>query len=139
VIQLTELQSMRDTLQRAIFSGTRKRQNVRIWHIGTHWAKQEFYDWLRIVLPDDGTYPPGYQHYALKDQDFYCGLCSESRIVRSSGKVEWVPFGLSSSGLPCGFPPSIGIPHNAGRPFLSLMKSKYLRSGVQPATRSLAG
>jgi hypothetical protein len=34
----------------------RKRQNVRIWHIGTHWAKQEFYDWLRIALPDDGTY-----------------------------------------------------------------------------------
>ncbi|MBZ5625742.1 MAG: phage terminase large subunit family protein, partial [Acidobacteriia bacterium] len=70
---------------------SRKRQNVRIWHIGTHWAKQEFYDWLRIVLPDDGTYPPGYQHYAYKDQDFYRGLCSESRIVRSSGKVEWVP------------------------------------------------
>ena len=69
----------------------RKRQNVRIWHIGTHWAKQEFYDWLRIVLPDDGTYPPGYQHYAYKDQDFYRGLCSESRIIRSSGKVEWVP------------------------------------------------
>ena len=36
---------------------SRKRQNVRIWHIGTHWAKQEFYDWLRIVLPDDGTLP----------------------------------------------------------------------------------
>jgi phage terminase large subunit GpA-like protein len=69
----------------------RKRQNVRIWHIGTHWAKQEFYDWLRIVLPDDGTYPPGFQHYAYKDQDFYRGLCSESRIIRSSGKVEWVP------------------------------------------------
>ena len=70
---------------------SRKRQNVRIWHIGTHWAKQEFYDWLRIVLPDDGTFPPGYQHYAYKDQDFYRGLCSESRIIRSSGKVEWVP------------------------------------------------
>ncbi len=69
----------------------RKRQNVRIWHIGTHWAKQEFYDWLRIVLPDDGTFPPGYQHYAYKDQDFYRGLCSESRIIRSSGKVEWIP------------------------------------------------
>ena len=69
---------------------SRKRQNVRIWHIGTHWAKQEFYDWLRIVLPDDGTFPPGYQHYAYKDQDFYRGLCSESRIIRSSGKVEWV-------------------------------------------------
>ena len=70
---------------------SRKRQNVRIWHIGTHWAKQEFYDWLRIVLPDDGTFPAGYQHFAYKDQDFYRGLCSESRIIRSSGKVEWVP------------------------------------------------
>jgi phage terminase large subunit GpA-like protein len=24
-------------------------------------------------------------------QDFYRGLCSESRIIRASGKVEWVP------------------------------------------------
>ena len=32
-----------------------------------------------------------YQHYAYKDQDFYRGLCSESRIIRSSGKVEWIP------------------------------------------------
>jgi phage terminase large subunit GpA-like protein len=69
----------------------RKRQNVRIWHIGTHWAKQEFYDWLRIALPDDGAFPPGYQHYAYKDQNFYRGLCSESRIIRASGKVEWIP------------------------------------------------
>ena len=69
----------------------RKRQNVRIWHIGTHWAKQEFYDWLRLALPDDGSFPPGYQHFAYKDQDFYRGLCSESRIIRSSGKVEWIP------------------------------------------------
>ena len=29
--------------------------------------------------------------YAYKDQDFYRGLCSESRIIRASGKVEWVP------------------------------------------------
>ena len=43
------------------------------------------------MLPDDGTYPPGFQHYAFKDQDFYRGLCSESRIIRSSGKVEWIP------------------------------------------------
>ena len=57
----------------------------------SHWAKQEFYDWLRIVLPDDGMFPPGYQHYAYKDQDFYRGLCSESRIIRASGKVEWIP------------------------------------------------
>src|ERR1035437_7941347 len=57
----------------------------------SQWAKQEFYDWLRIVLPDDGMFPPGYQHYAYKDQDFYRGLCSESRIIRSSGKVEWIP------------------------------------------------
>jgi phage terminase large subunit GpA-like protein len=69
----------------------RKRQNVRIWHIGTHWAKQEFYDWLRIALPDDGSFPPGFQHYAYGDQDFYRGLCSESRIIRANGKVEWIP------------------------------------------------
>ena len=29
-------------------------------------------------------YPPGYQHYAYKDHDFYRGLCSESRIIRAN-------------------------------------------------------
>ncbi len=80
----------------ASVSGTdaaRKRQGVRIWSIGTHWAKQEFYDWLRLELPTDPdeTFPAGYQHYAYGDPDFYKGLCSESRVVRAlSGKVEWV-------------------------------------------------
>lgn len=69
----------------------RKRQNVRIWSIGTPWAKQEFYDWLRLPLPEPGQpFPAGYQHYAYADRDFYRGLCSESRVVRSSGKIEWV-------------------------------------------------
>ena len=76
-------------------SGTdaaRKRQGVRIWSIGTYWAKQEFYDWLRLELPTEPgqDFPPGYQHYAYGDVDFYRGLCSESRIVRASGKIEWV-------------------------------------------------
>ncbi len=34
----------------------RKRQNVRIWSAGTHWAKQESYDWLiRKALADLDT------------------------------------------------------------------------------------
>jgi phage terminase large subunit GpA-like protein len=70
----------------------RKRQNVRIWSIGTHWAKQEFYDWLRLGLPTDPDepFPAGYQHYPYGDPDFYRCLCSESRVVRASGKIEWV-------------------------------------------------
>jgi phage terminase large subunit GpA-like protein len=71
----------------------RKRQNIRIWSIGTHWAKQEFYDWLRLGLPTDPDepFPPGYQHYAYGDDQFYKGLCSETRVVRAaSGKIEWV-------------------------------------------------
>jgi phage terminase large subunit GpA-like protein len=80
----------------ASVSGTdaaRKRQGVRIWSIGTHCAKQEFYDWLRLDLPTDPdeAFPAGYQHYAYGDPDFYKGLCSESRVVRAlSGKIEWV-------------------------------------------------
>ena len=79
----------------ASVSGTdaaRKRQGVRIWNVGTHWAKQELYDWLRIELPNPGeAFPAGYQHYPYGDPDFYRGLCSESRVVRPlSGKVEWI-------------------------------------------------
>ena len=78
--------------------GSAPGQNVRIWHIGANWAKQEFYDWLRIVLPDDGTYPPGYQHYAYKDQDFYRGLSRSSYYLEDAAtefqvqglELDWV-------------------------------------------------
>ena len=58
----------------------RKRQNIRIWRIGTHWAKQEFYDWLRLGLPDRSgrAVPAGYQHYAYEDQDSTEG-CAPNR------------------------------------------------------------
>jgi phage terminase large subunit GpA-like protein len=68
----------------------RKRQGVRIWSIGTHWAKQEFYDALRLPLPDDGSFPMGYCHFPYPEREFYRGLCSESRVVRENGKVEWI-------------------------------------------------
>jgi len=68
----------------------RKRQGVRIWTIGTHWAKQEFYDLLRLQPLDDGLFPPGYCHFPdAYDKIYFQGLCSERRVVHASGKVEW--------------------------------------------------
>jgi phage terminase large subunit GpA-like protein len=67
-----------------------KRQGVRIWAVGTHWAKQEFYDLLRLTPLDGGSFPPGYCHFPLGyEKVYFQGLCSERRVVRASGKVEW--------------------------------------------------
>jgi phage terminase large subunit GpA-like protein len=74
-------------------SGTdaaQKRQGVRIWAVGTHWAKQEFYDLLRLTALEGGAFPPGYCHFpAAYEKVYFQGLCSERRVVRASGKVEW--------------------------------------------------
>jgi len=74
-------------------SGTdaaQKRQGVRIWSVGTHWAKQEFYDLLRLTPLEGGAFPPGYCHFpAAYERVYFQGLCSERRVVRASGKVEW--------------------------------------------------
>jgi len=68
----------------------RKRQDVRIWTIGTHWAKQEFYDLLRLQPLEGGDFPPGYCHFPKAYEPVYFqGLCSERRVVHASGKVEW--------------------------------------------------
>lgn len=69
----------------------RKRRGLRIWHIGTHRAKQEFYDALRMPLsdnPEQDGYPAGYCHYPYPEREFYRQICSESRVIRN-GKVEW--------------------------------------------------
>ncbi len=68
----------------------RKRHGLRIWHIGTHRAKQEFYDCLRQEPGADGAFPPGYCHYPYPEREFYRQICAESRVVRQDGKVEWV-------------------------------------------------
>jgi phage terminase large subunit GpA-like protein len=75
-------------------SGTdaaQKRSGLRIWSVGTHWAKQELYDLLNLVPLEGGAFPPAYCHFPLAyDRAYFQGLCSESRVVRSSGKVEWI-------------------------------------------------
>ena len=71
----------------------RKRGDIRIWTIGTHYAKQEFYSLLRLAPPEGGgEFAPGYIHLPVGyEKAYFQGLCSESRVVRASGKVEWVP------------------------------------------------
>lgn len=69
----------------------RKRGGLRIWHIGTGRAKQEFYDALRLAPPEnEGEPQPGRCHYPYPEREFYRQVCSESKVVRSGGKVQWV-------------------------------------------------
>jgi phage terminase large subunit GpA-like protein len=71
-----------------------KRAGVRIFAIGTHYAKQELYDLLRLEpICGEGEaveYPSGFQHCPGYDRVYFQGLCSETRVVRSTGKVEWI-------------------------------------------------
>jgi len=75
-------------------SGTdaaRKRNDIRIWTVGTHFCKQEFYDLLRLTPFEGGAFPPGYIHLPMYEKAYFQGLCSETRIVHANGKIEWKP------------------------------------------------
>lgn len=72
----------------------RKRQNIRIVHIGTHCAKQEIYDSLRGVTPNvdaNGLMLPTIDcyHFPMYTKEYFEGLASEQRVVHDDGKVEY--------------------------------------------------
>jgi phage terminase large subunit GpA-like protein len=66
----------------------RKRQNVRIIHIGTHAVKQELFDSLRYVKPDGANPVPNCCHFPEYEFTYFQGVCSEVRIEKGS-KVTW--------------------------------------------------
>jgi phage terminase large subunit GpA-like protein len=69
----------------------RHRGDLRIVEIGTGYAKQQLFDCLRLPVPSAGeSVPTGFSHFPSYAADFFRGLCSESRVIRASGKPEWV-------------------------------------------------
>ena len=73
----------------------RTRRGLKIVTIGTHTAKQELYDWLRArptVDTETGQMklPFGYTFYPRYEPSYFQGLCSETRVVRENGKIEWL-------------------------------------------------
>lgn len=73
----------------------RTRKGLKIVMIGTHTAKQELYDWLRArptVDLETGQMklPFGYAFFPRYEPSYFQGLCSETRVVRENGKVEWL-------------------------------------------------
>lgn len=67
-----------------------KRSGLKIVWIGTHNAKQEIYDSLRLERFDDGGFPPGYCHHPRSyNEQYFRGLCAETRIVKANGEIEW--------------------------------------------------
>lgn len=72
---------------------SKKRGGLRLYWIGTHFAKQEFVlDWLRKKpLEVDGKveYPGGYCEFPNYDPWIFQGYCAESRVQREGGKTEW--------------------------------------------------
>lgn len=83
--------SFRLVVRVSSIDAARSRRGPRIVTVGTPVAKQELYDWLRLDAPiDDAPYPAGYCHFPHYNERFFQGLCSESRVIRGNGKVEWV-------------------------------------------------
>ena len=69
----------------------KRRGGVRILTLGASFLKQAVYDALRLPMPGEGgEFPAGYWHYPNYEFSWFQGLTSESRIVRESGKPEWV-------------------------------------------------
>jgi phage terminase large subunit GpA-like protein len=68
----------------------KKRWGLKIVTIGTHYAKQQIYDALRLDSPVDGAeFLPGFCHHPGYKSDYFQGLCAETRIVKLGGEVEW--------------------------------------------------
>lgn len=62
-----------------------KRHGLKIVTIGTHAAKQQVYDALRIQ--ESG---PGYCHHPVTyDESYFQGVCAETRVVKQNGEVIW--------------------------------------------------
>lgn len=71
-------------------NAARKRQNIKILPIGTHFCKGELFDNLRHVKPHPDEEPvPNCLHFPKYDRAYFTGLCSERRVVKSDGKVTW--------------------------------------------------
>lgn len=69
---------------------SRKRQDVRIVVVGTHCAKQLIYDNLRGLVPCGDTPVPGCFHHPMYEKGYFDQLCSEYRVVKEDGKIEYV-------------------------------------------------
>ncbi len=68
----------------------RARKGVRIVGVGTHCAKQEIYDGLKHLRPSsDGSPVPGCSHFPRYDMPYFEMLCSEVRVIKENGKVEY--------------------------------------------------
>ena len=66
----------------------RKRQGIRIVGIGVNCVKAEIFDLMRHVLPSPECAPvTGCYHWPLYDMQYFEGLCSEVKVVKSNGDV----------------------------------------------------
>lgn len=70
-------------------NAARKRGGIRIVTVGTHAAKQEIYDALRLPRPSADAPAPGYCHYPMYRPEYFDGVVSEKRIVHTDGKITW--------------------------------------------------
>jgi phage terminase large subunit GpA-like protein len=71
-------------------NAARGRSGLKIVTIGTHCAKAELYDNLRNRIPSEMEAVPNCLHFPEYGLEFFKSLCSEQRLIRPSGKHEWV-------------------------------------------------
>lgn len=68
-------------------------RGLRLWKVGTWFAKTELYGWLRLERPDDPTapLPPGYCHFPEYPKAYFRGLTAEQfvRHEKKDGFVKW--------------------------------------------------
>lgn len=66
----------------------RRRDGVKIVHIGTHFAKEELTQDLKLPVPKDGEpWPEGSLHYPLFEREFFDQVTSERKVVRIKNNV----------------------------------------------------
>lgn len=73
--------------------GKRAKRGVKIWHIGTNIAKEEFYGFLRLETPPPGDpVPYGWCHFPQYEEEYFKQLTAEeivTKTIKGYSRREW--------------------------------------------------
>lgn len=75
-------------------SGKRMSRGYKVWPVGGHIGKAEFYGWLRLDRAADGEdFPPGYCHFPEYAEEFFLQITAEHLVTvkKKNGfaSLEW--------------------------------------------------
>lgn len=86
------------------YKGQAIKRGVALWPVGVDVAKSELYGRLRLERKTDGSYPRGYCHFPMYDEEYFRMLTAEEkrgRIVKGYKVFSWEKIRDRNEALDC--------------------------------------